>query len=196
MPEPSGRTNNASAERDIPVDERVTGSRRIYEGRIVALREDQVVLPDGHTALREIVEHAHAVTIVPVTADGRILFVRQYRLPAGSVMLELPAGSLDDGEDPEQAAQRELQEETGFRAARLEKLCAFWVAPGYCTEYMHVFLAEGLSEDRLVADDDERIEVDAITLDDALNMIDHGTIEDAKSISGLLQYARRLHRDR
>ena len=174
------------------MDERVIDSRRIHEGRIINVREDRVELPDGHVARREIVEHAHAVTIVPVAADGRILFVRQYRLPAGSVMLELPAGSLDGGEDPEQAAQRELQEETGFRAARLEKLCAFWVAPGYCTEYMHVFLAEGLSEDRLIADDDERIEVDALSLDDALAMIDGGTIEDAKSICGLLQYARRV----
>jgi ADP-ribose pyrophosphatase len=173
------------------VDERVTDSRRIHEGRIVNLREDRVAFPDGRTALREIVEHAHAVTIVPVTADGRILGVRQYRLPAGRVLFELPAGSLDPGEDPREAAQRELQEETGFRADRLEELCAFWVAPGYCTEYMHVFLAEGLHESPRPADEDEHIEVEAIALDDALARIDSGEVQDAKSICGLLQYARR-----
>lgn len=173
------------------MEERVLESRRVYDGRIVNLRVDTVAIDDGVQASREVVEHAQAVAIVPVAADGRIVLVRQYRLPALRELLEIPAGSLDPGEDPEAAAQRELQEETGFAAGRLSRLGGFWVAPGYCTEYIHIYLAEDLHESRLDADHDERIEVESITLDDALGHIDTGEIEDAKSICGLLHYARR-----
>ena len=173
------------------MEERVLESKRIHDGKIVNLRIDTVRLPDGHEATREVVEHAQAVAVVPVDAEGRVVFVRQYRLPVEAVLLEVPAGSLDPGEDPEVAAQRELQEETGFRAGRLERLTGFWVAPGYCTEYIHVYLAQELTEDRLEADDDELIEVETLSLDEALARIDSGEIEDAKSICGLLQYARR-----
>jgi ADP-ribose pyrophosphatase len=170
--------------------ERVVNSRRIYDGRVVNLRVDQVEMADGRAAQREVVEHTQAVAIVPVAADGRIVLVRQYRLPVGAVLLEVPAGSLDEGEDAEAGAQRELQEETGFAAARLTRLCGFWVAPGYCTEYIHVYLAEDLRESRLDHDEDEEVEVELLTLDDALAAVDRGQIEDAKSICGLLAYAR------
>lgn len=176
--------------------ERIIESRRIYDGRIVNVRIDRVELGDGHVATREIVEHSQAVAIVPVAPDGRIVMVRQYRLPVGREMLELPAGSLDSDEDPEQAAQRELQEETGFRAARIERIGGFWVAPGYCTEYIHIYLAEDLTESRLAGDEDERIEIDLIPLETALGRIDANEIDDAKSICGLLQYARRLAAER
>ncbi|MGD9893881.1 MAG: NUDIX hydrolase, partial [Dehalococcoidia bacterium] len=142
-------------------------------------------------ATREVVEHVQAVAIVPVMPDGRIALVRQYRLPAGRELLEIPAGSLDPGEDPDAAALRELQEEIGFASRRLSRLGGFWVAPGYCTEYIHIYLADDLHESRLDADHDERIEVALVTLEDALGRIDAGEIEDAKSICGLLQYARR-----
>ena len=174
------------------MDEELLESRRIYEGRVVSLRVDRVAMPEGRTAQREVVEHAQAVAVVPVAADGRIVMVRQYRLPVGRVLLEVPAGTLDPAEEPEEAAQRELQEETGFRAQRLERLAGFWVAPGYCTEYIHVYLAEGLSESRLAADEDELIQVETVSLDEALRLVDAGHIEDAKSVCGLLQYARRL----
>jgi ADP-ribose pyrophosphatase len=173
------------------MDERVLESRRLYDGRIVNLRVDTVAIDDGATATREVVEHVQAVAVVPVLADGRIALVRQYRLPAGRELLEVPAGSLDPDEDPDAAAQRELQEETGFATRRLSRLGGFWVAPGYCTEYIHIYLAEDLYESRLDADHDERIEVEIVTLDDALDRIDAGEIEDAKSVCGLLQYARR-----
>ncbi|MGH2599680.1 MAG: NUDIX hydrolase [Dehalococcoidia bacterium] len=172
------------------MDERVLESRRVYDGRILNLRVDRVALTDGHEARREIVEHDHAVAVVPVTDRGEIVMVRQYRLPAEALLLEVPAGMIDPGEDPEAAAQRELREETGYAATRLRRLCGFWVAPGYCTEYIHVYLAEGLHESRLDHNDDERIEVETVTLSDALHLIDTGSIEDAKSICGLLQYAR------
>lgn len=173
------------------MDERVTGSRRVYDGRIVSLRLDQIELADGHTAQREIVEHAQAVAIVPVTGTGEILMVRQYRLAVGREMLELPAGVIDPDEEGEAAAQRELQEETGHRAARLTRIGGFYVAPGYCTEYIHVYLAEDLSESRLAADEDERIEVETHPLADLLARIDRVEIEDAKTTCGLLLYARR-----
>jgi len=174
------------------MDERVTASRRVYEGKIVRLRIDEVTLADGINATREVVEHAAAVAIVAVAPDGRLLFVRQFRLPTGKALLEVAAGTLDGEEDPADAAQRELQEETGYRAACLTRLGGFWVAPGYCTEYIHIFLAEDLSESRLAADEDERIEVESLSLADALARIEAGEIEDAKSICGLLLYARQI----
>ncbi len=173
------------------MDERVLESRRVYDGKVVSLRLDQVQLDDGASALREVVEHAHAVAVVAVNADGNLVMVRQFRRPVGRVMLEVPAGVIDPGEDPETAARRELQEETGFAPGRLRRLGGFWVAPGYCTEFIHIYLAEDLDESRLDADEDERIEVDTLTLDDALLRIDAGQIDDAKSLCGLLQYARR-----
>jgi ADP-ribose pyrophosphatase len=173
------------------MDERVLESRRLYDGRIVNLRVDTVTIDDGVQAMREVVEHVEAVAIVPVLADGRIVLVRQYRLPAERELLEIPAGSLDPGEDPDQAALRELQEEIGFATRRLRRLGGFWVAPGYCTEYIHIYLADDLHESRLDADHDERIEIEIVTLEDALDRIDAGEIEDAKSICGLLQYSRR-----
>lgn len=168
------------------MDEQVVQSRRVYDGRVVNLRIDTVELDGGHRAQREVVEHSQAVAVVPVAKDGRLVLVRQYRLPVGRVLLEVPAGSLDPGEDAETAAQRELQEETGFRAGRIERLGGFWVAPGYCTEYIHVFAAFELTESRLAADEDERIEVDLVEPADALRMIASGEIEDAKSICGTL----------
>lgn len=174
------------------MDERVIESRRVYEGKIVQVRVDRVQMHDGRTALREVVEHSQAVAVVPVTEDGRIIMVRQFRLPVGRPLLELPAGSLDEGEDAATAAQRELQEETGQKAARLTRLGGIYVAPGYCTEYIHLYLAEGLSESKLDADDDEHVEVELYTLDDLLAKLETGEVEDAKSMSGLLAYARRL----
>lgn len=169
--------------------ERVIASRPIYDGKILRLRVDTIRLDDGHEAQREIVEHAQAVAIVPVDDEGRIVMVRQFRLAIGRPMLEVPAGVVEHDEDVELAAQRELQEETGYRAARLSRLGGFYVAPGYCTEYIHLYLAGGLIESRLAADEDERIEVEALPLADLLRRIATGEVEDAKTMCGLLLYA-------
>ena len=177
---------------DDSAAERVLTSRRLYEGRIVALREDEVELPDGRHAFREVVEHADVVAVLPVAADGRLLLVRQYRLPAGRALLELPAGGVDPGEGIGQAAQRELQEETGHRARSLERLGGFYVSPGYCTEFIHLFLARDLTPSVLEADHDEQITVELVTLDEALRLVDAGGICDSKSIIGLLLAARDL----
>ena len=176
-----------------PASERVTASRRIYDGRIVNLREDSVELADAKPALREVVEHSDVVAIVPIDLDGNVLLVRQYRLPAGDVLLEVPAGGVDEGERPEDAAQRELREETGYRAERLERISGFFVSPGYCTEFIHVFLATGLTESALDADPDEDIVVERLPLSEAIALIDAGEIKDAKSIIGLLLAFRSGH---
>ncbi len=172
------------------MDEATLSSERIYEGKVVNLRVDSVRMADGREAKREVIEHHGAVAIVPVDPAGNIVLVRQYRRPAGAELLELPAGTLEDGEEPDQAVQRELQEETGFRAERIRRLAGFWVAPGYTTEFIHVFLAEGLIESHLDPDEDEAIEVEVHSLAASLAMIDSGQICDAKTIIGLLAVAR------
>lgn len=176
----------------MPGVEEVTGSRRIYQGRILNLREDVVRLANGTEARREVVEHAEVAAIVPVDNEGRVLMVRQYRLPARDVLLEIPAGGVDDGETVEAAAQRELREETGYRAERMERIAGFYVSPGYVTEFIHVFLARGLQHDPMEADADEDIAVQRVPLSEALRMVDGGEVRDAKSIIGLLLAARRL----
>jgi len=138
-------------------------SRRIYEGRVLNLRVDTVRLPDGRLTTREVVEHGGAVALVPLHDDGTITFVRQYRTPAQAVLLEIPAGGIDPGESPEAAAHRELAEETGLRASRLEHVAAFYTAAGFCSEFMHLYIPTGLSEATAHQDDDENIETIRLT---------------------------------
>lgn len=157
---------------------------------MVSLELQTVRLDDGRTPVQEVVLHRPCVAMVPVDADGRILLVRQFRAPAAASLLEIPAGSIDEGEDIEPAAQRELQEETGMRAGSLRRLGGFYSAPGYCTEFLHVFLCEDLSASRLEADEDEQIAVQRLTLEEALAAVASGEIRDAKSVAGLLLYAR------
>ena len=173
-----------------PHIERVTTTRRIYEGRIVNLREDEVTLADGRSVLREVVEHADVAAMVPIDADGNVILVRQYRLPAHEALLEIPAGGADKGESIEDAAQRELREETGFRAGRLQRLCGFFVAPGYCTEFIHIFRATDLVEDPIEGDADEVIALERMSLVDAISLIERGEIKDGKSIVGLMLAAK------
>jgi ADP-ribose pyrophosphatase len=168
---------------DIP---QVTSSARPHEGW-VTIRVDSVRYPSGREGTIDVVEHPRAVVLVPIDGQGRLFFVRQYRHATARRLLELPAGGLEPGEAIEVCAQRELQEETGFRAAHIERLGGFFTAPGYCDEYLHVFLASGLSESAL-AGDEEHIEPVAVPLDDALRMVASGEIEDAKSVAALLMY--------
>lgn len=172
--------------------EETLSSRRIYEGIIVKLRADRVRLPAGRETLREVVEHSGAVTVVAVDGQGRVLLVRQHRHAAGRSLLELPAGTLDrDEEEPEACAARELEEETGFRAGRIERLGGFFVAPGYCTEYIHAYLATDLQPGQAGGDEDEDIEALALPPDEVLRLVDAGELEDAKSLASLFLYLRR-----
>jgi ADP-ribose pyrophosphatase len=170
----------------------VLESTSIFSGRIINVRVDKVALPNGYVSTREIVEHSEAVAIVPLDENGNVLLVRQYRLACEEALLEVPAGGMDHGdEEPLAAAQRELQEEIGYKAERMEYLSGFYVAPGYCNEYIHLFLATGLTPSRLDADLDEAVEVVRIPLDEALGLIATGEIHDAKSIIGLLMAQRK-----
>ena len=171
--------------------EPTTETRRIHEGRIINLREDTVQTPSGRLAKREIVEHKGAVCVVPVLADGRVILVRQYRKPAEAALLEIPAGGLEKGEVPLDAARRELEEECGYHAARLAPIFSCYLAPGYSTEIIHGFLAEDLTPTATNPDEDENVEVEIYTLDELLPMIDDNRISDAKTICGVLTLLRR-----
>jgi ADP-ribose pyrophosphatase len=153
---------------------------------------DTVALPDGSTALREIVGTPGAVVIVPVTDDQQVRMVRQYRSAIADLLLELPAGTLEPDEPPEQAAPRELAEETGDRAAHWQRLTGFYTVPGICNEYIHLFLATGLSPGPTNRETDEFIEVVTLPYAEALAMVKRGDIRDAKTIIGLLMVAEHL----
>ena len=159
---------------------------------MVNLRIDTVELASGRRATREVVEHGDVVAIVPLLDDGDLLLVRQYRLPTGLVMLEVPAGGVDEGETPEDAAQRELGEECGRRAGRLERLGGFYVSPGFCSEFLHVFLAMELEPSPLRPEPDEQLAVVRVPLAEALRLVSAGEIRDAKSIIGLTWAAAKV----
>jgi ADP-ribose diphosphatase len=178
----------------LDLTERVVDSKTIYRGSYLTFRIDTVERTDGSRAEREVVGHPGAVAILAIDEANRVLMVRQYRAPAGRILLEIPAGTLDvdDGgaiEDPDLAAPRELEEETGYRAGSLQLLTSFWTAPGFATELMHLYLATDLrpaDDARLSPDEDERLEVDRVPLGDAMAAVERGEIADAKSILGLL----------
>ncbi len=186
------------AETDDPLAERVVESRVVHRGHYMTFRVDTIERADGSRSERDIVGHPGAVAILAVDPEDRILLVRQWRVAAGGPLLEIPAGTLDvddDGriEDPALAAPRELEEETGYRAATWRKLASFWTAPGFATELMHLYLATDLvaaDHDRVGPDEDERLELRRLSLADALAAVDAGGIVDAKSIAGLLWLAR------
>lgn len=169
-----------------PSPERTLASQRLYRGKVVNLRVDTVELPGGRLGKREVVEHAGGVVIVPIDDQDNVLFVRQYRLPVAETLLELPAGGADPGEGPQTCASRELQEETGYQAGRLERLCGFYTAPGFCTEFLHLFLATELSPSPLKPDEDEAIELVRVPLAQVQGLIASGEIRDVKTIAGLL----------
>jgi ADP-ribose pyrophosphatase len=170
--------------------EKTLETQRIYDGRVVHLRVDTVELPSGKTAKREIIEHGGAVCVVPILPDGRIAFVKQYRKPTEEILLELPAGGLEPDEEPLDCARRELQEECNLLAQKITPIFSFYLAPGYSSELLHCFLAEDISEETGTPDEDENVETEILTLDEALQKLDAGEIRDAKTICGLLAYQR------
>ena len=158
-------------------------SQSMYQGRAFSVRKDRVRLPDGAEASLDIVEHSGAVTILPVDAQGTIWFVRQYRHAAGIELLELPAGTLEPDEDPEFCAQRELREEIGMGAGKIQKIGTFYLAPGYSTEFMHIFLANELFPATLQGDADEFLSVEQIHRSQIPALIRSGEIADAKTLA-------------
>lgn len=184
-----------------PLDERLVESTVVHRGRVLEFRIDTVERADGRRARREVAGHPGAVAIVALDPDERVLLVRQYRHPAGRVLLEIPAGTLDRDaatgapEDPDDAARRELEEETGYRAGRWERLVDFWTAPGFATERMFLYLATDLApagDGRLGPDEDEALELVRLPWREAIAAAERGEIGDAKSLVGLLWLARRM----
>jgi ADP-ribose pyrophosphatase len=161
-------------------------SQTVFAGKILTVRCDRVRLPDGREATREVVGHPGAVAVVPVTAAGEVVLVRQYRYPIGQELLEVPAGKLDKGEAPEDCAYRELEEETGYRAGRMEHLATFYTAPGFTDEIMHLYLARDLSKTTQNTDGDEFISVEYYKPAQLKALLADKKIIDAKTIVGIL----------
>ena len=161
-------------------------SESIFKGRAFDIRRDHVRLPDGRTTRLEIVNHIGSVVIVPIDQRGSLHFVRQYRHAAGQDMLELPAGTLEPGEDPLSCARREVREETGMAADQIRDIGGFYLAPGYSTEFMRVYLATDLRQDPLEADEDEFLSVEKLPVAEAIALAENGGLPDAKSLAALL----------
>jgi ADP-ribose pyrophosphatase len=198
---PTGRLD-APPFGDDPLEEHVVAREVVHRGRYLEFRVDTIARADGSRGTRDVVGHPGAISVLAVDDDRRLLLVRQWRIPAGQALLEIPAGTLDvhDGvtEDPDVAARRELEEETGHRATTWRKLTSFWSAPGFATELMHLYLATGIvgadGDDRLTPDEDERLELRHVHVADAVAMVESGEITDAKTILGIL-WLDRLARD-
>lgn len=165
-------------------------SETIYKGSLISLRSDRIKSLHGSIHQYDIVEHPGAVVIVPIDQDKKIHFVKQYRRASKKILLELPAGTLEKNEEPLYCAQRELQEEIGFKARKITSLGGFYTAPGFCNEYLHLFLAKELEKSPLKGDDSEMIDCVTFTLDEALYLIETGEILDAKTICGIYRYLR------
>ena len=173
---------------------RLLERRTAYSGRVLDVGIDRLRLPGGATAELEIIRHSGASVVVPVTADGEVLLVRQYRYATGSWLLEAPAGKLAPGEAPEACAGRELEEETGWRAGRLEPLGAVWSSPGFTDELLHLFLARELEPGTQALEKDELLSVERRPMDEAFAMARDGRISDAKTVCALLRAATALGR--
>lgn len=174
----------------MPELPRTLSSSTVYHGRLFDVQLDQIEMPDGAIVHRETIRHPGAVCMVPIDPDGRLLMVTQYRHATGRRLLELPAGTLEPGEEPLAAVARELQEEVGRLPGRIDALGGFFVAPGYTSEYIHLFVCTDLRESSLDGDEDEDIEVESLTVEEALAAIDSGRICDAKSVVGILKWLR------
>jgi ADP-ribose pyrophosphatase len=178
----------STTDQELP---RVLNSRKVFDGSVFGVTVDTI--QQGELIYqRDVVRHPGSAVIVPVFADGTVALVKQYRHPAVRYLLEIPAGTLDEGEKPEVGAARELEEELGVVAAKLEKLSEFFVSPGFCEEKMWIYLATELTETSQRLDEDEVIEVVRLSLTEALEMISDGEIEDAKTIIGLMLAAPRI----
>ena len=183
-----GKSPMAESQTEAP---KILGSKEVFHGRVFKVTVDSV-LEGEKTYQREVVRHPGSAAILPVFEDGMVALVRQYRHPAVRYLLEVCAGTLNERERPEEAAARELEEELGLVAGKMEKLSEFFVSPGFCEEKMWLFLATDLSQTAQNLEDDEAVEVVRLPLSRALEMISAGEIEDAKTIIGLMLAAPRV----
>ncbi|MDD2361495.1 MAG: NUDIX hydrolase [Oscillospiraceae bacterium] len=177
------------------LSEKTLSENILFTGNIISLNLDEVELPNGKTATREVVKHPGGVCVAALNDDDRLLFVRQYRYPYGELLLELPAGKLSPGEDPLECGKRELKEETGATAEHYESLGCLYPSPGYCGEIIHMFYASGLSYGDMKPDEDEFLEVEHIPLEKAVQMVLDNEITDAKTQTAVLKVAEKRRRD-
>ncbi len=169
-------------------EEKTLSSQLVYKGRAVRLRVDTMQLASGRKTTREIVEHSNCVAIIAIADSDKVLLVKQFRKSVGKELLEIPAGVIEPDEDPETTVRRELREETGYLPRKVERLGGFYSTPGYCTEYLHLYLATDLTPSPLQAEDTESIKLITAPISQIPNLIASGSICDAKSIAGLLTF--------
>lgn len=162
----------------------------VFKGKVFSVRRDEIIEPTGVRATRDMIAHPGSVVVMPVQDDGKIVLIRQYRYAARQYLWELVAGRIDAGENPKQAARRELIEETGLRAKKFRVFLEFWPSPGFLEEKMFVLLAEGVTQGLAEPEEDERIEAKAFTRDEIEKMLKSGALRDGKTISSLLYYLR------
>jgi len=177
----------------MELNEKKLSSQVVYEGPIFYVEKLQVELPSGRHSVRDVVRNPNAAAIVAIDEDGKVLMVRQYRISAEKAMLEIPAGKMDPGETPEETALRELTEETGYEASKLELLSHMRVSPGFSSEIIHIYLATGLTKSHTNFDEDEFIDLERYTVSELIDLIMDGTIDDGKTIAGVLAAARKYN---
>ena len=206
----SKATSRTRRRTESPSKVRVLSSRIVYQGKVFQVTSDEVVEPNGLRAKRDIVRHQGSVVILAVEATGdstgqatsksarasepRVLLIRQYRYAPDETMWEIPAGRIDDGEQPLEGAKRELTEETGFTARKWKRALSFYPSPGFMSEIMHIYLAQDLTRGKATPEEDERISKRFFPLSAVLRMINAGKIRDGKTIAGVLWYARYAQR--
>ncbi|MFC7441030.1 NUDIX domain-containing protein [Laceyella putida] len=166
-------------------EEKTIASETIFSGKVVHLQVDEVRLPDGRTAKREIVKHPGAVAVLAITEEKKLVLVRQYRKPLEKTILEIPAGKLEAGEEPSACAARELEEETGYRAKGLSHVVSFYTSPGFADELLHIYQADGLAKGQGNPDQDEFVELVECTLEECMEHIQNGDIMDAKTVAAV-----------
>lgn len=162
------------------------GSEIIFQGKVFDIRRDHIKTPSGRLAKYDVIEHHGSVILVPIDSAGNVHFVRQYRHAVGGELLELPAGTLEEGEEPLECARREIREEIGMAALNMREIGSFYLVPGYSTEFMYAYLATGLQENPLPPDADEYLQVERIPFVKALEMARKGEISDSKTLAALL----------
>ena len=164
-------------------------SEKTYEGAIIDVVQDEITLPNGKTAKREVVQHCGAAAILPIDSNGNLIFVRQYRHPAKQMVLEIPAGTFEEGEEALLCATRELEEETGYKSDNLALITEMYTSVGFCDEKIYVYLAKDLQQGTMNLDEDEFVDVEKYTLEESLEMIFNGKIIDSKTMVAILAYS-------
>lgn len=169
-------------------NEKTINSENIFNGKILKLRVDEVMLSNGDKTTREIVEHNGAVAIIPLIDEERMFLVKQFRKAIEKELIELPAGKIEKEEDPKECALRELEEEIGYKAGHIQKLLSIYTSPGFSNEIIHIYVAGDLKKTKINRDDDELMDIIEVSINEAKNMMDEGKIMDAKTITGILAY--------